>query len=130
MNRVPSGTWKTWRFEFYLSRSRNSLEFVWKVRKPRQNKKFCKKNMNKTWNVKIYNISILYLGNLFQVLYSCNFRMSLVSAFWCQNWEWPFLRSAKKNWEPCMQFPVEIAKSPPTIYKGDILSANLCWCVR
>ncbi len=28
ITRVPSWTWKTWRFKFYLSRSRNSLEFV------------------------------------------------------------------------------------------------------
>ncbi len=35
--------WKMVRFEFYLSRSRNSLEFVPKSEKSRQNKKFCRK---------------------------------------------------------------------------------------
>ncbi len=30
LTRVPSGTWKTWIFEFYLPRSRNSLAFVQK----------------------------------------------------------------------------------------------------
>ncbi len=27
-DRVPSRTWKTWRFEYYLFRSRNCLEFI------------------------------------------------------------------------------------------------------
>ncbi len=36
-------TWKTWRFEFYLSSSRNSLEFVPKSEKPGQNKTFSRK---------------------------------------------------------------------------------------
>ncbi len=42
--------------------------------------------MDKTWNVKMYNISILYSGNFSQVLHSCNFRTSLVSAFWYHNY--------------------------------------------
>ncbi len=43
------------------------------------------KNLDKTWNVKIYKISILYWNNFSHVLYSSEFWTSLVSAFWCQN---------------------------------------------
>ncbi len=42
--------------------------------------------MDKTWNIKIYNILILYWDNVFQVLYSCDFRTPLTSAFWCKNY--------------------------------------------
>ncbi len=42
-------------------------------------------NLDKTWNVKIYKISILSWDEFFHFLYSCKFRTSLVSAFWCQN---------------------------------------------
>ncbi len=51
-------TWKTCRFEFYLSKSRNSLV-------PTSAKTLTKKNLaenlDKTWNVKIYTIFIFYL---------------------------------------------------------------------
>ncbi len=57
-------------------------------------------NLDKTWNVKIYKISILYWDNFFRVLYSCDFRTSLVSAFWCQivhtiTWRMTFLTWTK-----------------------------------
>ncbi len=42
-------------------------------------------NMDKTWNFKIYKISILYRDKFFKVLYSYNFRMPLASSFLCQN---------------------------------------------
>ncbi len=36
-------TWKTWRFEYYLSRSEIAWNLSQKVRKPEQNKKFSRK---------------------------------------------------------------------------------------
>ncbi len=65
-----------------LSRSRISLEFV---PENLDKTRHLAESMDKTWNVKICNISILYWNNVFHVLYSCDFRMHLVSAFWCQN---------------------------------------------
>ncbi len=88
-SRVPSGTWKPGKpgdLNFICP----GPEIVWnlsqKVRKPGQSKKFRrKKPLDKTWNVKIYNISMLYSGNFSQMLYCCDFRTSLVSSFWCHN---------------------------------------------
>ncbi len=50
------------------------------VRKPGQKRKIVE-NRDKTWNVKIYNISILYWDNFFHILCWCKFKMPLVSAF-------------------------------------------------
>ncbi len=78
--RVPSGTWKTWRFEFYLSGSRNSLEFdrtKWEIL---EKIRHFAENM-----LKIYSISILYWENFVQDLCSSDFRTPLASAFWCKN---------------------------------------------
>ncbi len=70
-------------------------------------------HLDKTWIVKIYKISILYWDNFFHVLYSCDFRICLVSAFWCQNCPHYNLENdlfdlhitwnlmTKTNWEPC-----------------------------
>ncbi len=86
--RVPSGTWKPAK-SGDLNIICPGLEIAWnlspKVRKPEQNKKTLAENLDKTWNVKIYNISILYRDNFFQVFYSCDFRTHLASAFWCKN---------------------------------------------
>ncbi len=78
-------TWKAWRFEFYLSSSRNTWNLsqkVWNLDKTTN----LAENLDKIWNVNRYKISILYWDNFFHVLYSCKFRIPLVSAFWCQNW--------------------------------------------
>ncbi len=56
-DRVPS---RTWRYEFYLSRSRNSLEFAPKSAKNLDKTRNIAEDMNKTWNVMIYYISMLY----------------------------------------------------------------------
>ncbi len=58
-------TWKTWRFDFYLSRSRNGLEFIPKKWENLDKTRNLAENLNKTWNAKIYKISILYVRNLF-----------------------------------------------------------------
>ncbi len=83
--RVPIETGKPGDLNFILSRSRNGLEFVPKSEKYQDKTRNLAENLDKTWNVNIYKISILYCHNFFYVLYSCEFRMSFVSAFWCQN---------------------------------------------
>ncbi len=79
--RVLSTTWKPGDMNFICTSPEIALNLFQKVRKPGQNKKFCR-NMDKTWNVKIYNISILY----WKFLYSYNFRSPFASAFGSQNY--------------------------------------------
>ncbi len=83
--RVPSRTWKIWRFAFYLSRSRNSLECApqkWEILE-----KTRKLAENMDWNINIFIFLILFLNiniyitflydiwdSSFQVLCSCEFR--------------------------------------------------------
>ncbi len=88
-HRVPIGTW--------THGKPGDLNFpeIWKVQKwsgicPKKWENLDKtrnlaENQDKTWNIKIYKISILYWDNVFHVLYSCEFRTSLVSAIWRQN---------------------------------------------
>ncbi len=53
-------TWKTWRYEFYLSRSRNSLEFSQNSKKTWTKQEIEQKTWIKPGLLKIHNISILY----------------------------------------------------------------------
>ncbi len=46
--------WKTWRFEYYLSRSRNSLKLIPKGQKNLDKTRNLAENLDKTWNAKIY----------------------------------------------------------------------------
>ncbi len=77
-NRIPRRTWKPVKpgdLNFICPGPEIAWNLFQKVRKPGQNK-----TLDKTWNVKIYNISILCWDNFFQVLYPCNFRMPLAYA--------------------------------------------------
>ncbi len=78
-------TWKTWRFEYYLSRSRNSLEFIPKS----QNSSTKQEIYQKTWikpGMLRYTTFQYYIETIFfQVMYSCDFSIPLASPFWCKN---------------------------------------------
>ncbi len=65
-------TRKTRKFEFYMSRSKNSLEFAPQSKKKNLDKiRNLAEKMDKTWNVKTYKISILYWDTILQVVCSC-----------------------------------------------------------
>ncbi len=83
--RVPSTTWKTWRYELYLSRSRNSLEISQNSNKTCTKQEIEQKTWIKPGLLKIHNISILYWDNFVEILCSCDFRTPLASTFWCRN---------------------------------------------
>ncbi len=91
-------TWKTCRYEFYLSRSRNSLEFAQNSKKTWTKQEIDQKTWTKPGMLKIHNISILYCDNFFQVLCFCNFRTPLGSTFWCKKLSVKTRRMAFLTW--------------------------------
>ncbi len=84
IHRFPSGIWKPGDLNFVCPAPEIAWNLSQNMRKPGENKKLSRKTIKPGMLLKIY-ISILYWDKFFQDLYSCDFRMPLVSAFWCQN---------------------------------------------
>ncbi len=87
--RVPSGTWKRGKpgdFNIICP----GLEIAWNL-SPKNQKTWTKQEiLQKTWikpGMLRYTTFQYYIENFFfQVLYFCDFREPLVSAFWCKNY--------------------------------------------